>query len=104
MALQDQLRAAVAERRAAEAELRETEELANWKIIHDRNGIRDLRDHLVRFPNGITKRYALEKLEQLVWAALGSTPNITQLRAYDLSGLPPIEPILLRTAEGSSMR
>jgi hypothetical protein len=63
-------------------EIRKAEELANWEFVKDRNDVQDLRDHLARFPGGSTERYALAKLDQLIWAALGSTPDITQLRAY----------------------
>jgi hypothetical protein len=63
-------------------EIRKAEELANWEFVKDRNDVQDLRDHLSRFPSGTTERYALTKLDQLVWAALGSTPDITQLRGY----------------------
>jgi formylglycine-generating enzyme required for sulfatase activity len=48
----------------------------------NRNDILDLRDHLARFPGGTTDRYALAKLDGLVWAGLGSTPKIQHLRAY----------------------
>jgi hypothetical protein len=63
-------------------EIRKAEELANWEFVKDRNDVQDLRDHLARFPSGTTERYALSKLDQLVWRALGSAPDITQLRAY----------------------
>jgi hypothetical protein len=63
-------------------EIRTAQELANWEFVKDRNDVQDLRDHLARFPGGTTERYALAKLEQIVWVALGSTPDITQLRAY----------------------
>jgi formylglycine-generating enzyme required for sulfatase activity len=63
-------------------EVRKAEELANWKFIEDRNDIQDLRDHLARFPGGMTERYALTLLDKLVWSGLGPTPKIEQLRAY----------------------
>jgi nucleoid-associated protein YgaU len=61
-------------------EIRKAEELANWEFVKDRNDVQDLRDHLARFPGGTTERYAVAKLDQLVWAALGTAPNMTQLR------------------------
>jgi hypothetical protein len=63
-------------------EIRKAEELANWDFVKDRNDIQDLRDHLARFPRGTTERYARAKLDALVWAGLGATPNIEHLRAY----------------------
>jgi formylglycine-generating enzyme required for sulfatase activity len=63
-------------------EIRKAEELASWDFVKDRNDIQDLRDHLARFPAGTTDRYALAKLDGLVWAGLGSTPAIDQLRTY----------------------
>jgi formylglycine-generating enzyme required for sulfatase activity len=63
-------------------EIRKAEELANWDFVKDRNDIQDLRDHLARFPGGTTERYARAKLDALVWAGLGDTPNIEHLRAY----------------------
>ena len=63
-------------------EIRKAEELANWDFVKDRNDIQDLRDHLARFPAGTTERYALARLDGLVWAALGPTPGVDQLRDY----------------------
>jgi hypothetical protein len=63
-------------------EIRKAEELASWDFVKDRNGIQDLRDHLARFPGGTTERYALSKLDKLVYAALGLFPKIDQLCAY----------------------
>jgi hypothetical protein len=63
-------------------EIRKAEELANWDFVKDRDDIQDLRDHLARFPGGTTERYAISKLDGLVWAGLGPTPAIERLRAY----------------------
>jgi formylglycine-generating enzyme required for sulfatase activity len=63
-------------------EIRKAEELASWDFVKDRNDIQDLRDHLARFPGGTTERYALAKLDALVWVGLGATPKIEHLRAY----------------------
>ncbi len=60
-------------------EVRKAEELANWDFVKDRDDVQDLRDHLARFPGGTTERYALSKLEQLVWAGLGPQPGIPAL-------------------------
>src|SRR5262249_51195609 len=48
----------------------------------DREDIDDLRDHLARYPDGKTARYALAKLDELVWVGLGSNPGVQNLRAY----------------------
>jgi hypothetical protein len=78
---EERRRAQAAEGLSEEA-IRKAEELANWEFVKDRNNVQDLRDHLERFPGGTTERYALAKLDQLVWVSLGSTPDVTQLRAY----------------------
>jgi hypothetical protein len=49
-------------------EVRKAEELANWDFIKDSRNASDFRDHLARFPGGLTERYARTKLEALVWA------------------------------------
>jgi hypothetical protein len=63
-------------------EIRKAEELASWDFVKDSNQIQDLRDHLARFPGGMTGRYALDRLDALVWAGLGATPKIEHLSAY----------------------
>jgi hypothetical protein len=63
-------------------EIRKAEELANWDFIKGRDDIEDVRDHLARFPGGPTERYALAKLDGLVWGNLGTAPSIQQLQAY----------------------
>lgn len=63
-------------------DIRKAEELANWDFVKERSEVKDLRDHLARFPGGTTERYALARLEGLVWAALGASPTLPQLRAY----------------------
>jgi len=63
-------------------EIRKAEELASWDFVKDRNDLQDMRDHLARFPGGTTERYALTKLDGLVWAGLGTKPTTAQLRAY----------------------
>src|SRR5262249_29718274 len=63
-------------------EIRKAEELASWDFAKERDDVQDVRDHLARFPGGTTERYALSKLDRLVWVGLGSDPAIDQLRAY----------------------
>jgi len=83
-------RLAAAEERAQEQraaglsleEIRKAEELANWDFIKERGQPQALRDHLARFPGGVTALYASTRLEELVWKGLGSSPNITMLQAF----------------------
>jgi hypothetical protein len=56
------------------------EELANWSFIRASKSSHDFRDHMARFPRGTTYRYALARLDMLVWQELGS--SIDDLRAY----------------------
>ena len=49
-----------------------------------------LRDHLARFPGGVTVLYAQSKLEALMWAGLGSDADIPVLQAF-LSEFPKSE-------------
>src|SRR5262245_56949992 len=72
-AAEERGRAQVAAGLSAE-EIRKAEELASWDFIKDRNEVQDLRDHLARFPGGTTERYALAKLDGLVWAATEANP------------------------------
>jgi hypothetical protein len=64
------------------AQIQKAEELANWDFVKGRNSIQDLRDHLARFPQGNTYRYALDQLDQLVWAEFGGKFRLKDLRAY----------------------
>jgi hypothetical protein len=87
---QAEARVSAAEMRAREqaaaglssAEIRKAEELANWDFVKDRNNIDDLRDHLARFPQGATSRYASDRLDRLVWTEIASRSNLADLRAY----------------------
>jgi formylglycine-generating enzyme required for sulfatase activity len=63
-------------------EIRKAEELANWDFIKERGSLQALRDHMARFPGGVTAVYALTRLEELTWAGLGAAPDIVALRAY----------------------
>ncbi len=87
---EEMARAAAAEQRAREQaladlspeEIRKAEELANWQFVAGRDDIAELRDHVARFPRGVTERNALAKLEDLVWAGLGPEPDIADLRDF----------------------
>jgi hypothetical protein len=47
-------------------QIAKAEELANWDFIKASESTQDLRDHLARFPGGVTERFARARLEQLV--------------------------------------
>lgn len=64
------------------AQLRKAEELANWQYVGERGTLAELRDHLARYPGGVTERAALLKLEDAAWAALPQAPGIEELRTY----------------------
>lgn len=63
-------------------EIRKAEELANWEFIKSRASAAELRNHLARFPGGVTARYALAALEDLVWAGLGPSPDMGALNGF----------------------
>jgi hypothetical protein len=63
-------------------EVRKAEELANWEFIKTRDSTQDFRDHLARFPGGVTERYVRERLETAAWAALASNAELDELKAY----------------------
>jgi hypothetical protein len=55
------------------------EELANWDFIKASESAQEFRDHLARFPGGVTERFARTRLEDLMWAGLGASPGLDQL-------------------------
>ena len=67
-------------------DVRKAEELANWEFIKAKTTIQDFRDHLARFPAGVTVRYARERLAAVVWAQIGKRRAFTEaeseLRAF----------------------
>lgn len=63
-------------------EIRKAEELASWQFVEPRGDVADLRDHLARYPAGVTARFASAKLEDLVWQGLGVSPTLAALRAF----------------------
>lgn len=63
-------------------EIRKAEELANWDFIKSRGNTQVLRDHLARFPGGVTALYATTRIEEQLWAGLGDAPSLTELRAF----------------------
>jgi WD40 repeat protein len=58
------------------------EELANWDFIKASQNIQDFRDHLARFPKGVTERMARTKLEALVWAGLAVPVDVPALEGF----------------------
>jgi WD40 repeat protein len=63
-------------------QIAKAEELANWDYIKGRKSSQEFRDHLARFPGGVTERFARTRLEELVWAELGSAPGLDQLSDF----------------------
>ena len=64
------------------AEIRKAEELANWEFIKPRRDMAEHRDHLARFPGGVTDLYARTALAEMAWAALGPAPDEATLTAF----------------------
>ncbi len=58
------------------------EELANWDFLKGSENSQDFRDHVARFPKGVTERMAWTKLEALVWAGLAQPVDASSLRAF----------------------
>jgi hypothetical protein len=63
-------------------QIAKAEELANWDFIKESSLPHDFRDHLTRFPDGVSARMALHKLEALAWAELGHEPSREALASY----------------------
>jgi hypothetical protein len=60
-------------------DIAKAEELANWEFIKGQTDTQELRDHLARYRNGATARFARAALEDIVWKGLISP----DLRALD---------------------
>ena len=63
-------------------QIAKAEELANWDFIKASSSVPELRDHLARFPSGVTVRWAWTRLEELAWSELGSTPSILEVEGF----------------------
>jgi hypothetical protein len=63
-------------------QITKAEELANWDFIKESESPQDFRDHLARFPKGVTDRMARAKLESLVWSGLGEAPGLDEIEAF----------------------
>jgi hypothetical protein len=66
-------------------QIAKAEELANWDLIkaNASPNVQDFRNHIVRFPGGVTERFARARLEDLVWVELRrKIPTIDQLNKF----------------------
>lgn len=57
-------------------------ELAHWEAIKEHGDVQALRDHLARYPEGVTAPVALTRLENLIWATLRSSIDIASLKGF----------------------
>jgi hypothetical protein len=69
-------------RRPVAEQIVKAEELANWDFIKASDSIQDFRDHLARFPQGVTLRMARSRLEALVWAGLPRPADPDVLKGF----------------------
>lgn len=58
------------------------EEFARWEIIKASENDQDFRDHLVRFPKGVTEPMARTRLESLAWSGLAPTVDSPGLLGF----------------------
>jgi TIR domain len=63
-------------------QIAKAEELANWDFIKASESIEEFRDHLARFPQGVTERMARKRLETLVWAGLPRPVDTDVLKGF----------------------
>ena len=63
-------------------QIAKAEELANWDFIKASEGSQEFRDHLARFPQGVTERMARKRLEALVWAGLSQPVGANALKGF----------------------
>src|SRR5262249_23450597 len=59
-----------------------SKELANWNFVKDSTIEQELRAHLARYPYTTTQHRARARLNEVVWAGLGETPQIPALKAF----------------------
>ena len=57
-------------------------EVANWDFIKASESAQEFRDHLARFPHGVTERMARARLESLMWSRFSSRPDLHTLRSF----------------------
>jgi WD40 repeat protein len=58
------------------------EELASWDFIKASERLEDFRDHLARFPQGVSERWARARLESLVWTRLPRPVDMDALNDF----------------------
>jgi WD40 repeat protein len=63
-------------------DITKAEELVNWEFIKASESSQEFRDHLARFPKGVTERMARTKLEALTWAELPQPVDVQSLRGF----------------------
>jgi hypothetical protein len=68
-------------------QIAKAEELANWDFVKVSERVEDFRDHLARFAQGVSERWARARLEGLVWAALSRLVDTEALKGF-LAELP----------------
>jgi hypothetical protein len=63
-------------------QIAKAEELANWDFIKAGESIENFRDHLARFPQGVSEPWARTSLEALVWAKLPRPVDTHALKGF----------------------
>ena len=63
-------------------QIAKAEELANWDFIKASESSQEFRDHLARFPQGVTERMARARLEGLVWTGLPRPADMDTLKGF----------------------
>jgi hypothetical protein len=63
-------------------QIAKAEELVNWDFIKEGKSSDEFRDHLARFPQGVTKGLARSRLEAFVWDALPRPINTAALKGF----------------------
>jgi TIR domain/WD domain, G-beta repeat len=58
------------------------EEIANWDFIKASERLEDFRDHLARFPQGVSERWARARLESLVWTRVPRPVDMDALNDF----------------------
>ena len=63
-------------------QIAKAEELANWEFIKASELSQEFRDHLARFPKGVSEPWARTRLEALVWAGLPRPIDMDALKGF----------------------
>jgi TIR domain/WD domain, G-beta repeat len=67
---------------ASPEQISKAEELANWEFIKASESSQEFRDHLARFPQGVSERMARARLEALVWAGLPRPIDMDSVKGF----------------------